>query len=103
MSQLYNFLKIQSVLFQAALVDVICINRYRGWYQDTGHAETIQSYMTYDLAQWHNTFKKPIIVSEYGADTISGLHTVSLHRVILLSSCTTYNTAITIVSSDNEN
>ena len=35
--------------------------------------------MSYDLQKWHDKFKKPLIVTEFGADTVVGLHTVSFH------------------------
>ncbi|KAI0212759.1 Beta-glucuronidase [Lamellibrachia satsuma] len=60
----------------AQYTDVQCINRYYGWYHDTGHLETIPFQLTYDLEQWYKTFKKPLIITEYGADTVPGLHTM---------------------------
>ncbi len=30
----------------------------------------------HDLTHWYDKLKKPLIVSEYGADTVAGLHTV---------------------------
>ncbi|XP_064620167.1 beta-glucuronidase-like isoform X2 [Lineus longissimus] len=58
----------------AILVDIICINHYFGWYSDTGHLEVIQLQLENDLVNWYKTFKKPMIITEYGADTIAGLH-----------------------------
>ncbi|KAJ8304053.1 hypothetical protein KUTeg_017636 [Tegillarca granosa] len=55
-------------------VDVLCINRYYAWYSDCGHTEVIQKQLTYDLTHWHQKYNKPIIITEYGADTIPGLH-----------------------------
>ncbi|XP_059154863.1 beta-glucuronidase-like [Physella acuta] len=55
-------------------VDVICLNRYFGWYQDTGHLEVIQRQLQTYFAGFRNLYKKPIIMTEYGADTIPGLH-----------------------------
>ncbi|XP_076452855.1 beta-glucuronidase-like [Babylonia areolata] len=55
-------------------VDVISINRYYGWYSDTGHTEVIHLQLTYDLNGWRSKHKKPIMITEYGADTIVGLH-----------------------------
>ena len=55
--------------------DVICINRYVAWYQDYGRLDQISDYMVQDLASWRLTYPtKPVMVSEYGADTIPGLH-----------------------------
>jgi len=56
--------------------DIICINRYYGWYEDTGYLETIPTHMTFDLSEWNKRYKKPFIITEYGADTVPGLHTL---------------------------
>lgn len=56
-------------------LDVICINRYFGWYSDTGHTELIAYQMINDVTAWHNKHLKPVIVTEYGAGSIAGLHT----------------------------
>lgn len=55
-------------------VDVICLNRYYGWYfmsglemRDSGKA------FAKELAGWA-TEGKPIIITEYGADTTAGVH-----------------------------
>ena len=58
----------------APLLDVILVNRYFGWYSDTGHAELISLQAEHFLAYWHDTFSKPVIQSEYGADTVAGMH-----------------------------
>lgn len=57
-------------------VDVMCINRYHSWYSDPGHLELIEQQTVSELTPWHAHFKKPLIVSEYGADTIAGFHAV---------------------------
>ena len=57
-------------------MDVICVNRYYGWYQDTGRLDTIAPHLSTDLDGWHEKYKKPIIMTEFGADTVVGLHTV---------------------------
>ena len=59
-------------------MDVICFNRYYGWYSDTGHTEVIKLQLSSNMQNWHKAFPtKPLIITEYGADTIPGLHTVS--------------------------
>ncbi|XP_005091579.1 beta-glucuronidase isoform X2 [Aplysia californica] len=55
-------------------VDVICLNRYYGWYSDPGHTEVIQLQLKRQFEGFRNLYKKPIIITEYGADTIPGLH-----------------------------
>ncbi|PAZ11809.1 beta-glucuronidase [Streptomyces sp. SA15] len=60
----------------ADLFDVLCINRYYGWYVATGDLVTAEAYLEGDLRGWAAKFGKPIIMSEYGADTLPGLHSV---------------------------
>ena len=61
----------------AKYVDILCVNRYYGWYSDMGHIEVIGYQLKYDLDMWHAKFNKAIIMTEYGADTVSGFHSVS--------------------------
>ncbi|MDE1339963.1 beta-glucuronidase [Vibrio aestuarianus] len=54
--------------------DVICLNRYYGWYMQGGYemrfaAESFSA----ELAGWSQE-GKPIVITEYGADTLAGLH-----------------------------
>jgi beta-glucuronidase len=57
------------------LADLIMINRYYGWYIEPGDLEAAERGLEAELRGWA-THGKPIIMTEYGADTISGLHTV---------------------------
>lgn len=56
------------------LFDVLCINRYYSWYEDLAKIETIYPKMTTELRKWHEKYHKPIMISEYGTDTIAGMH-----------------------------
>lgn len=58
------------------LFDVLCLNRYYGWYTETGNLAEAEAALTSELHGWVDTFDKPIVMSEYGADTVSGLHSV---------------------------
>ncbi|XP_072496191.1 beta-glucuronidase [Notamacropus eugenii] len=58
----------------APYVDVICINNYYSWYHDYGHLEVIQLQVNTEFENWYKLYQKPIIQSEYGADTVPGLH-----------------------------
>ena len=58
-------------------MDVICVNSYYSWYHDYGHMEVIQLQLATQFENWYRTYQKPIIQSEYGADTIAGFHQVS--------------------------
>ncbi len=58
----------------AQLADVIGINRYIGWYTDIADVTAIEAKLTRDLTNYHDKFQKPIMLTEFGADTISGFH-----------------------------
>ncbi|MFJ9124316.1 beta-glucuronidase [Streptomyces sp. NPDC102340] len=58
------------------LFDVLSINRYYGWYLFTGDLATAETYLEQDLRGWAERFGKPVMMSEYGADTQPGLHSV---------------------------
>lgn len=60
----------------SGLCDVVCVNRYYSWYEDCGRLETIVPKMTRELKAWYQKYNKPVFVTEYGADTIAGLHKV---------------------------
>jgi len=57
-------------------MDVIAINKYYGWYYDPGHPETIPTRLSYNLDQWYALHHKPIMLTEYGAGTVAGIHEV---------------------------
>jgi beta-glucuronidase len=56
------------------LFDVVCVNRYLGWSTDPGEIELIDAQLERDLLRWHERFGKPVLVTEYGADTVAGFH-----------------------------
>lgn len=56
-------------------VDVILRNSYYAWYKDPGQTQLISRQLEIDLRAWFVKFHKPVVQSEYGADTIAGLHT----------------------------
>lgn len=62
--------------FQADLIDVICVNRYYGWYIDMGQLDWINQSVYWDISQWSEKYKRPILVTEYGADSLPGLNQV---------------------------
>lgn len=58
------------------LADVVMINRYYGWYTQTGDLAAAQDALEAELAVWAEQ-NKPILVTEFGADTIAGLHALT--------------------------
>ncbi len=59
------------------LFDVVCLNRYFGWYENTGDLAAAEVALETELVGWAAHHDKPIIMTEYGVDTLSGLHSVS--------------------------
>ena len=54
-------------------MDVICINRYYGWYNLSGDMEAAVYALNIELDFWEKQ-NKPVIMTEYGADTLPGFH-----------------------------
>lgn len=55
------------------LSDVICLNRYYGWYVDGQNLESAEKKLRAELDFWKTT-GKPVLFTEYGADTVAGFH-----------------------------
>lgn len=59
------------------LVDVISLNRYYAWYVDHGDLIKGEVGLRQELLEWQKKFpNKPILMTEYGADTLPGLHSM---------------------------
>ncbi len=56
--------------------DVVCINRYAGWYSFGGQLDKGTEALAKELDELHRQLGKPIIISEFGADTLAGTHNV---------------------------
>jgi beta-glucuronidase len=56
------------------IFDVVCINRYYGWYFFGGRLDQAMPAFEKELDTLHGSFGKPIVVTEFGADTIAGQH-----------------------------
>ncbi len=54
--------------------DVVCMNRYWGWYVQGGELDKAFTALDQELDAAWEMLGKPIIVSEFGADTQAGLH-----------------------------
>ena len=59
------------------LADVVMINRYYGWYVSTGDLDEAEQGLEAELRAWAERHDKPIIVTEYGADAVGGLHSAT--------------------------
>jgi beta-glucuronidase len=58
----------------ADLFDVLMLNRYYGWYSQTGDLSSAEKALEQELREWESKYGKPIVMTEYGADTMAGLH-----------------------------
>jgi beta-glucuronidase len=56
------------------LFDVLMLNRYQGWYAQTGDLAAAERNLEEELRAWVEKYDKPIIFTEYGADAVAGLH-----------------------------
>lgn len=57
----------------AELSDVICLNRYYGWYFGAPDLEQSEQALRKEMDFWQK-LGKPVVFTEYGADTVMGLH-----------------------------
>jgi len=58
------------------LFDVLLLNRYYGWYVHTGDLVAAERLLEAELREWAQR-GKPIVMTEYGADTQIGLHSMT--------------------------
>lgn len=61
----------------SSLCDVLCLNRYYGWYVNLGDLKVAREKMLEELNLWHEKYpNKLIMFTEYGVDTIAGIHDI---------------------------
>ena len=58
------------------LCDLVMVNRYYGWYVDAGDLASAEQHLEAELRAWAAT-GRPVILTEYGADAVAGLHGVA--------------------------
>jgi len=56
------------------LFDIVSINRYYGWYAMPGRLDRARRELERELDALHESLGKPIIMTEFGADTLPGAH-----------------------------
>lgn len=54
--------------------DIVSINRYYGWYIFQGRIDEGLKALDKDVEELYQRHKKPVVVTEFGADAISGYH-----------------------------
>ena len=56
------------------LFDVVMLNRYYGWYVNSGDLASAEAALDDEISSWVAAYDKPILFTEYGADTYPGVH-----------------------------
>jgi beta-glucuronidase len=56
------------------LFDIVSINRYYGWYAMPGQLDRAKQELERELDALHESLAKPVIMTEFGADTLPGAH-----------------------------
>jgi beta-glucuronidase len=59
------------------LSDVLAINRYYGWYEYPGRLDVAIDVLDRELEVLHAKYSKPLMMTEFGADTVPGMHSTS--------------------------
>ena len=59
------------------LFDVVMLNRYYGWYVNNADLVAAERGLEAELEAWVEREGKPIILTEYGGDTLAGVHSVT--------------------------
>ncbi len=54
--------------------DVMSVTRYPAWYYIYGRIDEGCKWLSEDMDEFYNTYKKPYLIAEFGADTMPGLH-----------------------------
>lgn len=57
-----------------ALCDVICLNRYYGWYMQTGQVAQAATSLAQEIDALHAELGKPMMLTEFGAEALAGTH-----------------------------
>lgn len=60
-------------------MDIICYNKYEGWYLSVGDVSIIVHEIVRNVEAWRKKHNKLVMLTEYGADSEEGLHSVSSH------------------------
>ncbi|MGF6355029.1 beta-glucuronidase [Paenibacillus sp. 4624] len=61
----------------AEMLDILTFNRYYGWYVDGGDLDAAKEKLRAEFNGWLKRCpNKPFMMTEYGADTVAGLHDV---------------------------
>lgn len=51
-------------------------SRYYVWYMQMGDLETAEKHLVAELLGWEKKYNKPMVMTEYGTDTLADLHSL---------------------------
>lgn len=54
--------------------DFVSLNLYPAWYSRSGRLDQVEAVLLPRLKEYHKTFGKPVLLSEFGADAVAGVH-----------------------------
>lgn len=57
--------------------DILSINRYYGWYEYPGNLDLAIEKLADEMSAIHKKYNKPVLVTEFGADSLVGSHSMS--------------------------
>lgn len=57
--------------------DILSINRYYGWYEYPGNLDLAIDKLAQDMDELYRRYGKPVLITEFGADSIAGSHSNS--------------------------
>lgn len=55
-------------------MDFMCLNRYFGWYQESGKIQAGAQFLSAELDLLYEIYQKPLVLTEFGADALPGQH-----------------------------
>lgn len=70
--------QLPDIEYSGQYLDIASCNIYEAWYSDAGDLDLIMSKVVEIVRRWNELHDIPVIVTEYGADTLEGLHYVSI-------------------------
>ncbi|CAH1376182.1 unnamed protein product [Tenebrio molitor] len=55
-------------------IDIIGLNYFTGWFVDNGELDVVVNNVLKRVRQLRSDFNKPVMITQYGADSLEGLH-----------------------------
>lgn len=62
--------------YAGQFVDIATVNTYIGWASDFSDLDVITSHIIQKINDWNEIHKTPVLLTQFGPETLEGLHTV---------------------------